>query len=202
VKVLLAALLPGLLLVNSVASAQTPPQRADTVRDTIQRITPRKAFFRSVLVPGWGQFSVDANRRGAIFVALQSTSWFMLGKTLHKYSEAKDLAEERSAAARDSIEALMRTDTVLNRRFSNPDTLQAKIDSTLSVSRARRLINSRRQQRQDWITYTLVLTLASGVDAYVAAHLADFPATVGAEPRIGGGMNLRVGIPLPQRRRR
>jgi hypothetical protein len=201
VRTVLSILLPTLLFVNSTLPAQTP-QRPDTTRaDSIRRISPGKAFYRSVLVPGWGQFSVDADRRGAVFVALQTTSWFMLVKTLHRLGQAKDLEGERIGLARDSIEALMRTDTTLNRRFSNPDTLQAAIDSTRSVSRARRLVVSRRQQRQDWITYTLVLTLASGVDAFVAAHLADFPAVVGAEPRVGGGMNLRVGIPLPQRRR-
>jgi hypothetical protein len=51
-------------------------------------------------------------------------------------------------------------------------------------------------QRQDWITYTLVWTLASGVDAFVAAHLATFPGKVEAEPRSsGGGMQLKLSFP-------
>ena len=65
-----------------------------------------------------------------------------------------------------------------------------------SIIRARRLIDSRKEQRQDWVTYTLVLTLASGIDAFVAAHLADFPAAVDATPRVGGGANLQISVPV------
>lgn len=177
-------------------------QQPDTVAraDSVRRVSPGKAFLRSVLVPGWGQFSVGANRRGAAFLTLQATSYFMLGKTLMKLNDAHDLEGTRIGIARDSIEALMLRDTMANRRYSDPDTFQAAIDTTLGVTRARRLIASREQQRQDWITYTLVLTLASGVDAFVAAHLADFPATIEAQPRVGGGLEFRLILPLPRKR--
>jgi hypothetical protein len=55
---------------------------------------------------------------------------------------------------------------------------------------------------QDWIAYTLFFTLASGVDAFVAAHLADFPADIETGRRPDGATELRISIPLPSRRQR
>lgn len=177
-------------------------QRPDTLAraDSVRRVSPGKALLRSVLVPGWGQFSVGASRRGAVFLTLQATSYFMLGKTLMKLSDAHDLEDTRLGVAGDSLLALMQRDTAALRQFTDPDTFLAAIDTAQGVLRARRLINSREQQRQDWITYTLVLTLASGVDAFVAAHLADFPATIDAQPRVGGGLDLRLSLPFPRKR--
>ncbi|MGH7461185.1 MAG: hypothetical protein ACREMA_09170, partial [Longimicrobiales bacterium] len=49
----------------SDVSAQERAAAADTVRaDSARRITPGKAFYRSLLVPGWGQASVGAYVRG------------------------------------------------------------------------------------------------------------------------------------------
>jgi hypothetical protein len=190
-----------LIVPLGLQAQQRDTLRRDTIpQDSIRHISPGTAFYRSVLVPGWGQFSVGATRRGAVFVALQAASYFMLGKTLIKLNDANDQEDTQINIARDSITALMLRDTAAERKYSFPDSLQAAIDTTRGVVRARGLIDSRKQQRQDWITYTLVLTLASGVDAFVAAHLADFPATIDAEPRIGGGMELKLTVPFPRKR--
>ena len=183
------------------ATAQQVPARADTTtQDTARRIAAGTAFYRSVLVPGWGQFSAGAPKRAYTFIALQGTSYFMLAKTLMKLGDANDLSREREAAARDSLDALMARDTVARRQFSDSTVYEATIDSTTLVRRTRGLVVSRKQQRQDWITYTLALTLASGVDAFVAAHLQNFPARVDAEPRTDGGLELSVAIPARRKR--
>lgn len=182
------------------AAAQQPVRSDTTAQDTARRPTPGKAFYRSVLIPGWGQLSVGAPRRAYTFMALQGTSYFMLAKTLKKLGEAEDLSREREAAARDSLNALMARDTVARRRLSDTTVYEAAIDTTTLVRRTRGLVVSRKQQRQDWITYTLVTTLASGIDAYVAAHLQNFPARVDAEPRIDGALELSVAIPTRRRR--
>ena len=177
----------ALLLCAGSAAAQ------DTVavRDTVgPRVAPSTALMRSLLVPGWGQFSVGATKRGVFFVALQGTSYYMLARTLSRLGDAEDHEAEQVALARDSILALEDT--------SN---LQLRIDSVDAVIGARSLVNSRERQRQDWIAYTLFFTFASGIDAFVAAHLADFPAQIDAEPRAQGGMELRFSVPLPTRRR-
>ena len=52
----------------------------------------------------------------------------------------------------------------------------------------------------DW--RTIFFTLASGVDAFVAAYLADFPARIEPEARTDGSVNLKLSVLLPSRRPR
>jgi hypothetical protein len=73
------------------------------------------------------------------------------------------------------------------------------VDSAATIVNIDKLIESRKEQRQDWIAYTIFFTLASGVDAFVAAHLADFPATITTRPAPAGGMHIQVGVPFPRR---
>ncbi|MEX2282214.1 MAG: DUF5683 domain-containing protein [Gemmatimonadota bacterium] len=181
---------------NSALAAQQTP-RADTVAvDSSQFITPGKAFYRSLLVPGWGQASVGAYVRGGTFFALQTSSAYMMLKTMAKIGEARQVEDRHTAAARDSLRALMEEDTMQMRILSDPAAFNTAVDSTPRVRQVRGLINSRKSQRQDWITYTVVWTLASAVDAFVAAHLADFPATLDAIPRPTGGTQLQITVPV------
>jgi len=197
VSVVLAASAAGMV------SAQVPV-RLDSIAalpesDTV-RISPRAAFIRSLLVPGWGQFSVGSYKRGAVFVALQGTSAFMVVRTQIRVNDAKDLVAERTAAAVDSLNRLIDTDTAAARLLSRPGAFQAAVDSTPGVRRARGLVESRRNQRQDWVTYLIVSTLASGVDAFVSAHLADFPAEIEPEARPDGSAALKFTVPVGRRR--
>lgn len=194
-------LLVCLLFAHTTAQAQQVPARPDTASaDTVRTgIEPGKAFYRSLLIPGWGQFSAGAPKRAYTFIALQGTSAFMLAKTIKKLGEAEDLVREREAAARDSLDALMARDTVARRRLSDTTVYNATLDTTTLVRRTRGLVVSRRQQRQDWVTYLLVTTLASGVDAFVAAHLANFPARVDAESQTDGRLQLSIAIPTRKR---
>ena len=179
----------------ALAQQKAAATKPDSVKVDTNRISPGKAFYRSLLIPGWGQASVGAYARGGTFFGLQTASAYMLVKTLGKLGQAHDSESKRVGQARDSLLALMAKDTLANKRLSDRAVFNAAVDSTPGVARARRLINSRENQRQDWITYTLVLTLASGVDAFVAAHLATFPGKVEAEPSAGGGMQLKVSVP-------
>ena len=174
-------------------AAQTPAR--DTTAADSGRISPGTAFYRSLLIPGWGQASVGAYVRGGTFFGLQMGSAYMMLKTFARLGEAHSIESRRVGQAQDSLRALMREDSALNRRLSDRTLFDAAVDSTPGVLRIRRLIRSRENQRQDWITYTLVWTLASGVDAFVAAHLATFPGRVEAEARPTGGMNLKVSFP-------
>ena len=191
-----------LWLAAAPLAAQRPDSvaRADrTSADSVRRITPGQAFRRSVLVPGWGQFSAGAPRRAYTFIGLQTGSAFMLAKTLVKLSDAHKVEDQRIEEATDSLNTLMANDTAQRRRLSDPEVFDSAVAISPGLVRVRRLISSREQQRQDWVTYVLVSTLASGVDAFVAAHLADFPARVDAEPRTGGGLNLKFTLPTRRR---
>ena len=168
--------------------------------DTVRRITPGKAFYRSLLIPGWGQASVGAYVRGGTFFALQSASAYMLLRTISRLRDAQDMEPRRVAMATDSLIELSRQTPADSIRLSDPIRFQAAVDSTPGVRRVRNLIGARKEQRQDWITYMLFFTLASGVDAFVAAHLANFPGSIDATPRMGGGANLEVRLPLGRTR--
>lgn len=195
---------------TSAARADTTPPplgpRAPAPVDTIDRgPSPRSALFRSLLVPGLGQFSVGAHVRGTIYMAIGATSWGMLVKTIRKL----DAAEERARAGKvfviDSLRAAMAVDTALARQLADTaafwsPAFQEAVESDSLVVQREGLVDARRQQRQDWIAYTLFFTFLNALDAYVAAHLTEFPAELDVERRADGGMELGVRVALPGRR--
>ncbi len=185
----------------AVYAQQRPtPPTTPLLADSARRITPGNAFYRSLLIPGWGQASAGAYVRGGTFFALQSASAYMMLKTMSRLADAREIEVRRVSAATDSLQALIRANPQDSIRLSDPVRFLAALDSVPGLQQIRGLIDSRKEQRQDWITYTLVLTLASGIDAFVAAHLANFPAAVEATPRVGGGANLEVRFPLGRMR--
>lgn len=196
---------------DTIPPRPTPPAAApdttralqDTtraVRDTTTRmLSPGGAFVRSLIIPGWGQASVGAYKRGGVFFAIQSASWYMLLKTLARLEDAREKEAHRVAFVSDSLRLLMADDTALARELADPDTFALRVGSSGRVTGARALIASRERQRQDWITYTLFFTLASGLDAFIAAQLADFPATITTRPAPTGGVQLRLELPFPRR---
>ncbi|MGH7449370.1 MAG: DUF5683 domain-containing protein [Longimicrobiales bacterium] len=198
-----AACLAGLFLPVS-AHAQDPALEPDTmlIADTIPRElpSPRGAFLRGVLVPGWGHAYVDEYARGAVYASIQSTSWFMLVKTMRRLGDVQDRDRRLTGLAADSVDAAMAADSVLAAELANPDAYEEALLTYPGLQNARSLVRARRQQRQDWITYTLFFTFAAAVDAYVTAHLKDFPADVTAQPTVDGGLNLGVHIPVGSRR--
>lgn len=181
---------------QATAGAPAQPVGRDT---TVKRLSPRTAFIRSLVIPGWGQFSVGAEKRAITFAVLQSSSWYMLIKTLGKLSDAHTTETLRIAQVTDSLRARMQRDTIFARMLSVDSVFQNRIEAADTVVAIRSLIASRESQRQDWITYTLFLTLASGVDAFIAAHLAEFPATISAGPRPNGAYQLKLTVPTRRR---
>jgi hypothetical protein len=152
-------------------SARLPIQiRGDTVPvvpDSLLRITPRGAFLRSLVLPGWGQSELGAPGRGGIYFLLESGSLWMVLKTNQKLAEARRL----ETIARETGEI-------------GPET---KLP----------LVRDRENQREDWITLSIFWLFFSGADAFVAAHLQDFDVHVNAVPRPGGGgTELRATVPV------
>ena len=58
----------------------------------------------------------------------------------------------------------------------------------------------KRQQREDWAAILVFNHLMSGLEAYVSAHLYDFPGDLEARPLPGGGTGIGVTLPLGGRR--
>lgn len=187
---------------------EKPFNPADTVAKalTSRRVTPGRAFVRSMLIPGWGQFSTGATVRGSVYATLQGASAIMLAKTMFKLSDARNELNSRRQTSSDSLIAFAAQlkDTTLIRRYTNRDSLNLDVEKQFAVTDKESLVKARTSQRQDWITYLLFFTFASGVDAFVGAHLADFPGSVSAEPTPAGTrlrIDWRLGGKPPARAR-
>jgi hypothetical protein len=171
----------------------------DTIpADSVARgVSPRGAMLRSLLIPGWGQAAVGSRKRAGVFVAIRATSVFMLHKTLGRLDEAQ--AGERALVGRatDSLNALIAMDSLEAERLADSLVFVAALDSFPGLERKRGLVRSRKQQRQDWIAYLLFFTLMDGVDAYVNAHLRDFPVDIDTRPAPGGGATLSLRLAVP-----
>lgn len=187
----------GAVVPAAPAAAQRFPAEAlDSIAtDTLRGPSPGGAFFRSVIVPGWGQASAGSYTRGAVWFAIQSTSWYMLLKTIGQLSEIEGIERRRVATATDSLNQLIATDPEKADELEDPIAFENAVAADPRVAAARDLIEARRQHRQDWIVYTMFFTLMSGVDALVTAHLRGFPEVL-LEPRTGGGMNFGVSLPV------
>ncbi|HEX6309825.1 MAG TPA: DUF5683 domain-containing protein [Longimicrobiales bacterium] len=200
-RLFVAVLLLLATFAGTRAQAQNPVLRPDTMplADTIptELPSPRGAFVRAMLVPGWGHLYIREYVRGTVYFSLQSTSWFMLVKTLGKLGEVKDRDSRLTRLAVDSVEQAMAADTALARMLTeDPVAYENALLTYPGLQRTRALVASRKQQRQDWITYTLFFTFAAAVDAYVSAHLKEFPGEITTEPAQDGGFSIGVHVPV------
>lgn len=67
----------------------------------------------------------------------------------------------------------------------------------LEFAQARgKFVRSHRQEREDWLVLLGFNHLFAATEAYVSAHLYDFPAALKIERLPGGGTNVGVTIPL------
>lgn len=173
---------------NDTTSSDLPP-------------SPGGAFLRSVVLPGWGQAAYGAYFRGGVYFAAEAGSWFMLLKSIARLGEARDIERFRVATVRDSLFTAIEGDPELAERYRRhlggiEGAVEAEIDEHPSVIGIRDLVDSRKEQREDWLVLTLFWMLASGVDAFVTAHLADFPARVNAEAHPSGRYDFGLSIPV------
>jgi Family of unknown function (DUF5683) len=212
-----SALAAGAL--GAPAAAQEPPPPppppvvdslpADSLDDSI---SPRSAFLRSLVVPGWGQASVGSYGRGAVFFALQGASHYMLARTLARLGQARRVEDRVVGLVTDSINQFIAEATKpetcelfpgpcaeAERLRDDPTgaAFETEVAADTAVSRIRNLVDAREDQKQDWITYTIFFTMMGGVDAYVNRHLQDFPVDVLTTARPNGrytvGLRVRVG---------
>jgi hypothetical protein len=77
-------------------------------------------------------------------------------------------------------------------------TMVWKAQWQLDYSRARnKFVASHTQEREDWIVLLVFNHLLAGAEAYVSAHLYDFPATLKARALPGGAVGVGLEVPLP-----
>jgi hypothetical protein len=205
--VFVGALFVALLAATPPAAhAQDPVLRPDTIEgvaDTIPREfpVPRGAFIRAMLIPGWGHLYIGSPVRGAVYFAIQSSSWFMLVKTLRRLDEARDARNVLETFLRDSLDLVLEQDTARKREYEqNPELYEAEIARDTVLKDRRSLVNTRERHRQDWIVYLVFFTFASAADAYVTAHLKDFPGEIRTSRSSDGGFSIGLQLNVGGRR--
>jgi hypothetical protein len=157
-----AATVLALLLAASVWSPRLHAQDTSTVTaaapaavvpDSVgfTRISPINAFWRSFLLPGWGQARLNRKLTGGIFVAWEGVTLGMSLKTRH---ELAYLRRTRSARG-----------------------------------------DNKRREHEDWVVLLAFNHLFAGLEAYVGAHLTDFPGDLKIRA-VPGGFGASVSVPI------
>ena len=138
---------------EGTAQAVPLPTRPAATRDTLSRqpISPLNAFWRSFLIPGWGQARLNRKLTGGLFVAWEGVTLAMTIKTRRELDYYRRTNSERG--------------------------------------------DSKRQEHEDWAVLLAFNHLLSGLDAYVSAHLADFPGDLRIEA-VPRGVGAAVSIPF------
>jgi hypothetical protein len=109
------------------------------------------AFWRSFLVPGWGQARLNRKLTGGIFVAWEGVTLGMSIKTLRELRYLRRVGSARG--------------------------------------------NPKRQEHEDWLVLLAFNHLFAGLEAYVSAHLVDFPGDLRVEA-VPGGFGAAVSLPI------
>lgn len=185
-----------LFATGTAAAAQDPdtlPVQAPPLQDAVQvpevdpGVSPGGAFLRALVLPGWGHAAIGSYTRGGFYFAAESATAWMLLRTVRRRSAAEDVRDLREATVRERLRA---------RGITDPAEVAAAIREDEAANDARKLVDARSQQFEDWLALGVFLVFLSGADAYVSAHLQDFPepVQVGFGPVPGG---FEVGLRIP-----
>lgn len=195
VLTLLAALLPGAVgAQQGGGDADTGDVGADggpgQAEPAFPTVTPGGAFLRSLAVPGWGHAAAGSYSRAGFYFVTSGATFWMVTKT----AQSLDVAEDRLSIMEREVEAELRRGGL-----TDPDSLTARVEADERVAGARSLVESREQQMEDWTAFGIFWLLLNATDAFVSAHLADFPEPVEIDVRPGSPgrpTELRFSVPL------
>ena len=156
-------------------------------------ISPGGAFLRAVLVPGWGHAAIGSYTRGGFYFVAETATAYTLIRTRYRLSEAR--------AHESLVERTLREDLAAE-GITDPAAIEARLDEHDDLRELRELVDAREQQQEDLVALGLFLLFLSGADAYVSAHLADFPAPIeiATTPASHGRMDVGIRLGLPRLR--
>lgn len=172
----------------AVVGQQASAVAADSAVAGPQGVSPGGAFLRAVLVPGWGHTSIGTHTRAAFYLGLEGITAYGLIRTQSRINEVRARADLRSQALRRDLDS---------RGITDPDEIDAALEADEALEDLESLAASRGQQREDWAALGIFLLFLSGADAYVSAHLQNFPAPIELEAGPGPGGGLEVGLSVP-----
>lgn len=209
--VLVALALVAILVPRQSLVAQVQDQPGPTNVSAAQvspEVTPGGAFLRSALFPGWGHAATESYGRAGFYVATQAGSLWMLVQTVARHSvaqaaltTARQVARERAVASLDVVprppddsedeEAWAAYDEYVS-------AIELAVDSEPGVEERTARVESRDQQIEDWAAMSIFLVLLGATDAFVAAHLADYPEPLSLDVGPGrfGGAELSFSVPV------
>ena len=144
-------LLVVLSIVPSFSLSAQDTSRVVSLPDTSLLIRPMGAFWRSLLVPGWGQAATGRHTTGAVFVAWEGVTAMMTLKAQQEANYMKQIGSEAN-------------------------------------------LKLKRQEVQDWLVLWVFNHVFAGAEAYVSAHLQDFPPDLRVRAFPNG---IGISVPLP-----
>lgn len=148
---------------------------------------PAGAFLRGTLIPGWGHASSGSLTRGAFYFGVEAAAGWMVFKTWRKLGVARNqvaLWEERVTAR------------LMNEGITEQEEIDTELNQHEEIARLRELVDSRTQQREDWAAVAVFFLLMSGVDAFVSAHLQEFPEPLTVEGNPSGTISVAIRVPI------
>jgi hypothetical protein len=197
VRPLVVCLVAAAALLTSPPSARLAAQQIPASGSAAQQtappplgVSPRGAFLRALVLPGWGHAAIGSYTRGGFYFALETATAYTLVRTRTRLNEARERAALRQSLVRARLADEGITDPAeIENRLNGDETLQDLED----------LVSSREGQQEDLVAFGIFLLFLTGADAYVSAHLARFPTPIemqtSATPDGRAEVMLRVPIP-------
>ena len=153
-------------------------------------VTPGGAFLRAVLVPGWGHVSIGANARAGVYFAIESAVAYGIIRTRRRISEV---------ASRMNFRETLLHEELVTQGITDPNQIESALKSDATLADLKSLGESRSDQQEDLVAFGLFLLFLSGADAFVSAHLKDFPDPIAIEggPTNDGRLEIGLRLRLP-----
>lgn len=139
-------------------------------------ISPKRAFFTSLLLPGYAQARLDRQTSSMIYAVFEIISIGMLSKSAQDLRSAKRLGG-------DSV-------IIGYQAGAGGEMLPVYGEPRINTER----IKARKLHYEDWIAALAFNHLISAADAYVAAYLWDFKANLEVQSSPTGARTARVGF--------
>jgi hypothetical protein len=143
--------------------------------------SPRRAFFMSLLMPGYSQLKLERKKAAAIFVTTEVATIAMSVKS--------KIDLQKAVKARTDSVTIALFDSEANQPIIDPETGLQKTETKLRNQNLADRVKARRTHLEDWIAGIVFNHLFSGADAYVSANLADFDTNIGVSST---GRGVRV----------